>query len=127
MKKIYDWLLTLRLFFHEAYIKHILKIRRKCSSIIFFKAYIEANFLFSDATLKENENLAHFVRLDVIDISHDMEIKNIKEERIEILRKKILSDESVTNALAQYFLLESFFYSYGNEDGHNKNFKAKGR
>ncbi len=125
MKIISDLVLSLYFFLCKLLYGSYSKNKKKHSLFTFCAAYIKANLLFPEATLNENSKLAKLVLLDLLGMkSPETESRDEKKKR-DGLCKNLYSDGSVTDALANYFLLDSFYCSIGNKDGHNEVLKEK--
>ena len=93
----------------------ILKLRIKQYRVIFSKAYINANSSFPDSTLDENRKLAELAMCDFFEITPDVTIENAEKERVELFKDKLLYDENIKNDIANYFLIDAFYYSLMDE------------
>ena len=114
--KLLDLLFPCYLFLYGIYLKLIIKIRVKQGTVVYAKAYIDANSLFPDSTLDENHRLARLLSSNLLDIKINIKVGEIKEKHVNLLQDKLLSSESVKNDIANYFLIIAFYYSSGNEN-----------
>ena len=125
MKAISNFPTFLYRFFPKIIVRSLYLSQENIWFAIILNAYIKANLLFPDATLKENNQLSNFVIFDIFGISDDLKNKEEKKELAEQLRESLFSDENIIDILANYFLIEHFRFLTQYEDGHNKIYKEK--
>ena len=103
------------IFIYKFVLKIVLKLHSKQFGVIFLKTYINANLLFPNSTLDENHKLARFVARGFCDKATDITIEEVKQKRVKRLRDELLSDENIKNDIANYFLIDAFYYSFANK------------
>lgn len=99
-------------YLYRLYSKLILKGRSKIFFLVNDFAYIKANSLFPDDTLKENSDLAKEAISDFRGFRKS-KIKKSDNEKVNRLRKNIWSDKNIADAMSKYHLITHFYYSFG--------------
>lgn len=105
--KVYLWLF-------RVYGGQILKSYSRHRDAALGKAYIRAISLFPDNKLGDNLKIAVCVRNRLFELSTDEDNSAIDKNQIQKLYETVSTDEWIKKTLSNYFLLEAFYYSYGN-------------
>lgn len=124
-------MLNLALSLSALFARHIIRLRRKCSNLIFNKVYLETFSKYPDEMLSVNLDASVLVSNKLLDLQHNGPTLNVDDKITDELFDVMSAKNDINILISNYHLLSAFTYHLfvkmgASNDNYNENIdKAK--
>jgi len=124
-------MINLALSLSVLFARHVIRLRRKCSNLIFSKVYLETFSKYPDEMLSVNLDLSAMVSSKLLGLKDDEESSNVDDKVVDELYDVMIAHNDINILMSNYHLLTAFTYHLfvkmgTSNDNYNENIdKAK--